>query len=139
MWPFTPVWNSNNLSKALKAVKKITNQKTLARIVRTASSEWVRLDAIGKLDSLDVLAGIEAQILSASMPLGVFDRIREVVVALEDQSALVALAKGHATPVYVKKPSGILQIRRYCLILPQAMTFTMCVLWQRIGYATHMR
>lgn len=96
MWPFSPAWSSKNPHKEAKAVTGTTNQKTLARRARTASSEWVRLETIGKLDNLDVLAEIETQTLSASIALGVFDRIREIVGALQDQSALVALAKDHA-------------------------------------------
>ena len=77
MWPFTPAWNSKKHLKAAKVVAMLTNQKMLALIARTAFSEWARLEAVKKLESLDVLAEIAAQSVSASVRLEAYGESRE--------------------------------------------------------------
>ena len=76
MWPFTPAWNSKNLSEAVKAVKGIRSQIILAHIARTASSERVRLEAMGRLDSLALLAAIEEEQLAGEQlsPAGEYEQ-----------------------------------------------------------------
>lgn len=52
---FKPAWQSNNLEEALKAVKELTNQRELARVVRDAGSIQVEKAALGKLTDRKIL------------------------------------------------------------------------------------
>ena len=56
MWPFTPVWKSENEEKALKAVEKMTDE--LARVAREALNWRVRVSAVKKLTDQEILTDI---------------------------------------------------------------------------------
>ena len=55
---FTPKWMSDDSSKALKAVEKITNPKKLAEVAVNAKKDYVVSKAIERIDEEVVLAGI---------------------------------------------------------------------------------
>ena len=55
---FKPAWQSGNQKKALKAVKKLTDQVVLTRVAKEAENYYVRLLAIEKLSDQVVLADI---------------------------------------------------------------------------------
>jgi hypothetical protein len=82
---FRPAWKSKNEYKAEKAVKKITNQKKLARIAIEAGSWTVRKVAVKKLTDQTVLA--EVAIIDSDSGVR-----RAAVENLTDQTLLAEIA-----------------------------------------------
>jgi hypothetical protein len=55
---FKPAWMSNNIDKAVKAVKEITDQAILIRVILEVQWERPRLEAISKITDETILADI---------------------------------------------------------------------------------
>ena len=82
---FKSAWRGNNKEKALKAVEKRTNQKTLAVIAKSAPFAEVRIAAIRKITDQSILVGI---VRDQYIEL----RIRRAAIeTISDQNILVEL------------------------------------------------
>jgi len=91
LW-FKPVWARDNVTKAVNSVLGMSDQKTLAKIARTAPVDRTRAAAIDKLTDQQVLLDLA----SSGIPM----RLRHAAaIRLTDEStaqpALKALALGH--------------------------------------------
>jgi hypothetical protein len=109
---FTPAWKSKNHKRALDAVEKMTDQKTLAKVAKKARIGVAREAAAAKLTNQRMLADVainagdsgarKAAVANltdqnALSYIAVIDRNedvrREAIVNLTDQSVLICIAK----------------------------------------------
>ncbi|MDR2050431.1 MAG: hypothetical protein LBQ63_01480 [Deltaproteobacteria bacterium] len=86
MWPFKPAWQSNNIARAIRAIEKLNDQKTLAGIAENGMNDAVRRAAIQRLTDQKTLARI-AWNYRAGLDRNV------AVLNLTDQDALADIAK----------------------------------------------
>jgi hypothetical protein len=83
---FTPAWKSKNKEKALRAIEKMTDQKKLAKVAKTAESWEVRKRAVWKITDQSMLVDVAKNDGDS--------RVRKAAVEeLTDQSALADIAK----------------------------------------------
>lgn len=104
MWPFKPAWQSKNQIRAVKAVRKITDQNQLAHIALNGSVR-VGEAAVEKLTNPDLLADVarNAKKNKAGFEVGI-----AAVKKLKDQTMLYNIAKSSELHSSVRRAASAL-------------------------------
>jgi hypothetical protein len=74
---FKPAWQSDNMNKALSAVKKVTDQAKLARIVRESKCSYVRQAAVQRMTDQAELMKIMQESKNSDVHLEAVQRITD--------------------------------------------------------------